>query len=249
MTNYIIADIKRVFLKKSFLTAVGIYAGIFLLMMFIYSNPTFTAEAYVEKTKSFLGFLPLLIGLAIFLSVYYDDFKSKSMQTAIGYGISRHKIVASKFAESIIISILSSLFICIIILITPMLMKLSLSKAQGLELALGVVSEILRTVGYISISAIPAFYTQHAISGTILYVLLSSRTIMLMLSMILGQDIIVTTFGDLSKYIFTQQIYSFFNAIAAGSEVKIVSLFIILIYILAPVLISAFSFNKKELEF
>lgn len=249
MTNYIIADIKRVFLKKSFITFIGIYAGIFLLMMFIYSNPTFTAGAYVLKTKSFLGFFPLLIGLAIFLSVYYDDFKSKSMQTAIGYGISRHKIVISKFTESIVISILSALSVCIIILITPMLMKLSLSKAQSAELILGVVSEILRTIGYISISAVPAFYTQNAISGTILYVLLSSKTIMLFLTIILGQDIIVNIFGNLSKYIFTQQIYSFFNVLVENSEVKILSIIIILIYMLLPVLISAFSFNKKELEF
>ena len=70
MSNYVLADIKRICHKKSFLRTIGIYIGLFCIMMFIYFNPTYTADAYVAKTTIFLGFFPLFVGLTVFLSVF-----------------------------------------------------------------------------------------------------------------------------------------------------------------------------------
>ena len=44
MCNYIGADIRRVLHKPSFLGAIGTFAGLFALAVFIYFNPTFTAS-------------------------------------------------------------------------------------------------------------------------------------------------------------------------------------------------------------
>ena len=43
------------------------------------------------------------------------------------------------------------------------------------------------------------FYTQNAVNGTIVYVLLSSRTVMLLATMILGQELFVNMIGDMTK--------------------------------------------------
>lgn len=53
MSNYVLADIKRICHKKSFLRTIGIYIGLFCIMMFIYFNPTYTADAYVAKRQYF----------------------------------------------------------------------------------------------------------------------------------------------------------------------------------------------------
>lgn len=249
MNNYISADIKRVFHKKSFIAAAGVYVGIFLFMMFIYSNPTFTADAYVAKTRNFLSFFPFLIGLALFLSVYYDDFKSKSMQTAIGYGIPRYKIVLSKFLESVILFAAIAICVLIIVLVVPAAMGLSLNAVQIIELMTGVFAEMLRAIGYVSISAVPVFYTQNAVSGIICTVLLSSKTVLIFSSMILGQNFIVNSLGDLTEYLFTIQLYSAQNAFVQSSSFSLLLLPVIAVYILLPVLLSVFCFNKKELEF
>lgn len=47
MSNYIRADIRRILRKRSFLNGVGIFAGLFAVLVFIYFNPAFTAEMYV----------------------------------------------------------------------------------------------------------------------------------------------------------------------------------------------------------
>lgn len=249
MSNYILADIKRVFHKKSFLAMSGIYAGIFLFMMFVYFNPTFTADAYIAKTKSFLGFFPLVIGLALFLTVYYDDFKSKSMQVAIGYGIPRYKVVLAKFLESVILFVLTAFCVCIIVCIVPVVMRLSLNGKQITDLILRVLVETLRAIGYVSMSAIPVFYTQNAVNGTICHVLFASKTVFILTGMILGQDFIVNTFGDLTKYILTTQLYTSQNTFIQSGSFDSNVFPVVAVYIFLPVVISIFSFHKKELEF
>lgn len=249
MNNYIFADMKRIFHKKAFLAMSGIYAGIFLLMMFVFFNPTFTADAYVAKTKTFLNFFPLFIGLASFLSIYYDDFKSKAMQIAIGYGIPRYKVVLAKFIESILLLSVIAFCVGVLALIMPLILGLSINETQTAELTFTVFAEMLRAVGYISISAIPVFYTQNAVSGTICNVLLSSRTVFILLTMILGQGFIVNTFGDLSKYLFTTQLYAARSTIVQTGNPGFALVLTVAVYVLLPVLLSAFCFNKKELEF
>lgn len=249
MRNYILADIRRIFHKKSFLAAAGIYTGLFLIMIFIYFNPSFTFAAYVSKTAAFLGFFPLLIGLIVFLSVYYDDFKSKSMQVAIGYGMPRYKVVLSKIAESILLLFVITFFIGIIILITPAILGMTLSGTQIADLISSIIVEALRTIGYICISVIPVFYTQNAVNGTILFVLLSSKTVMILLTMILGQDVLVNLAGDLTQYLYTTMLYSMQNMFVQTGTVNIMLFAALGLYIVLPVTLSVLSFRKKELEF
>ena len=228
---------------------IGTYIGLFLLMMFIYFNPTFTENAYVIKTTSFLGYFPLIIGQIVFLSVYYDDFKSKSMQVAIGYGMRRYKVVLSKIIESIILFVLSLVIIEIITMIVPVLLGLKLNGSQITEILFTLVIEMLRAIGYISISSIPVFYTQNAVNGTILYVLLSSKTIMLFLSIILGQDFIVNIFGNLTKLVYTIGLYSIRSTFMQTGIINMSIVLMIIIYVILPTIISICGFRKKELEF
>lgn len=133
MCNYIGADIRRVLHKPSFLGAIGTFAGLFALTVFIYFNPTFTAELYVTKISSFLSFFPLIVGLFVFLSVYADDFKCRSMQVAIGYGIPRGKIVLGKLLESAVLLFGVAAGMAVFVLAAPILLGLAPS-AGHLEL-------------------------------------------------------------------------------------------------------------------
>lgn len=249
MRNYILADIKRICHKKSFLATAGAYIGLFLIMIFIYFNPSFTIAAYVAKATTFLSFFPLFVGLIVFLSVYFDDFKSKSMQIAIGYGMPRYKVVLSKVVESFILLLAIIFVIGIAMLIIPAILGMTLSGAQVAELIASVVVEVLRTIGYICISAIPVFYTQNAVNGTILFVLLSSKTVMILLTMILGQDILVNLVGDLTQCLYTSMLYSTRNMFVQTGTVNVLLFVALALYIVLPVIFSVLSFRKKELEF
>ena len=92
MTNYLSADLRRILHKQSFLGSVGAFAVLFAVLVFIYFNPSFTAEMYAAKATSFLSFFPLVIGVFVFTSVYADDFKCARFSISIIFTLqSDHK--------------------------------------------------------------------------------------------------------------------------------------------------------------
>lgn len=249
MISYITADIRRFMQKQSFLGAFGSFFGLFALLVFIYFNPSFTQDMYVAKITSFLSFFPLIVGLFIFMSVYADDFKSKSMQVAIGYGIDRKKVVLSKLLESTFILMGIGLISTVMILLVPSAIGIGLNSEQRIPLVLTIASELLRTLGYISMATIPVFFTQNSVDGIIFYVLFSTKFVLISLTMILGQGFIMNTIGDLTQYLFTVQLYNAKDVLLHIGSFEVLTLFSLLLYIILPTIITMAGFEKKELEF
>lgn len=67
--------------------------------------------------------------------------------------------------------------------------------------------------------------------------------------MILGQDIIARTLGDLSRYLYTNQLYMAKAALLQNGRLEIETVIAVVLYVFVPTLISAIIFSKKELEF
>lgn len=249
MKNYISADLRRILRKQSFLAAAGVFILLFAVLVFIYFNPSFTADMYVAKVSSFLSYFPLIVGIFVFMSVYSDDFKCRSMQVAIGYGIPRNRIILAKMMESFFLLLGTSLIMGILVLFTHVALGLDPDKQQLTALILTAAAEMLRAFGYLSISTIPVFFSQEAVGGVITYVLLSSKTIYIILSMLLGQEFLVTTLGDLTRYLYTAQLYAVKASLLAGEPFLTTLAAALLIYVVIPAVIAIIGFRKKELEF
>lgn len=249
MSNYIGADIRRVLHKQSFLGALAIFAALFAGIVFVYLNPAFTADMYVAKITSFLSFFPLVVGLFIFMAVYADDFKCKSMQVAIGYGIPRGRIVLSKLLESAILLLGTAAIMSIFVIATPIVLGLAPNAQQLETLFVTILAEMLRALGYVAISTIPVFFLQNAVNGIIIYVLLASKTVYIALSMILGQEFLINMVGDLTKYLYTTQLYTAKTLLIKNESFHSVLILAVICYVIIPTVISVISFKKKELEF
>lgn len=89
MNNYISANLRRIFRKQSFLWAFRAFAGCFAIHVFTYFDPNFIAGMYFPQMTEFIDYFPLVVELLTFLSVYADNFKCRSMQIVIGYGMPR----------------------------------------------------------------------------------------------------------------------------------------------------------------
>lgn len=249
MHNCIGADLCRVLRKPSFWGAFGVFAALFALLVFICFNPAFTAEEYTAKVTSFLSFFPLIVGLFVFLSVYADDFKCKSMQVAIGYGVPRGKIVLGKLLESVLLLLGLSVVMAGLLLAAPIFLGLAHSTENLELLALGAAAEMLRTLGYIALASVPAFVSQNAVNGIIVYVLLASKTVYIVLSLLLGQEFVIDAAGDLTKYLYTSQLYAAQELFVRHEAFCGVLLLAIIGYVAVPTIVSVIAFRKKELEF
>lgn len=171
------------------------------------------------------------------------------MQIAIGYGMPRYKVVLSKITESVLLLFAAVFAAGIIILVTPAILGIALGQAEATELIAAVIVEALRAAGYICISAVPVFHTQSAVNGTILFVLLSSRTVMILLTMILGQDIFVNIAGNLTQYLYTSLLYSARSLFVQTGTVSGALFGAAALYIILPTVLSVIGFRKKELAF
>lgn len=123
-------------------------------MLFIVCTLTFNKTEYISKTDTFIEFYPLVIGFPMFLSIYYNDFKSKSMQIAIGYGISKGKVILIKSIEYVILSTISAALLCIITLVFPLFLQMSFTNIQLAEVILYTIIGTLKIIGYMSISTV-----------------------------------------------------------------------------------------------
>lgn len=198
---------------------------------------------------SFLSFFPLIIGVFVFMSVYADDFKCRSMQVAIGYGMPRSRIILVKLLESALLLLGTAVIMGILVLCTPVVLGMAPNTQQLMSLALTVAAEMFRALGYLSLSTIPVFFSQDAVGGIIVYVLLSSKTVYIVLTMILGQEFLVNTIGDLTQYLYTTQLYTVKADLIDGNLFIFPLVFALLIYIVLPTIIAIIGFRKKELEF
>lgn len=249
MSNYIAADIRRVLHKQSFLGALGAFVALFAGMVFVYFNLAFTAEMYVAKTTSFLSFFPLAAGLFVFMAVYADDFKCRSMQVAIGYGISRQRIVLGKLVESMLLLLCAAAIMGVFVMVTPGVLGLEPNARNLAVLVFTILAEMLRALGYAALASVAVFFSQNAVNGIIVYVLLASKTVYIALTIVLGQEFLVNAVGDWTKYLYTAQLYAARTLFVEGKSFYPGLILAVLWYVVLPTAISAVSFSRKELEF
>lgn len=242
MVNYIKADLYRILHKQSFFGVIGTYIALFVLLIFILFNPTFTGAMYVSKIYTFLDFFPLIIGLIIFVSLYVDDVKSNSIQIAIGYGLPRYKIILSKLLECFTLLIITSICISLLVLITPILLEITIDQSQAINLLKTIFMQMIKTISYISISQILIYHTTNSIDGMIMYLLLSTQVIYIVFNIFLEQKFIVDLCGYLNQYLLTNELYICLNQ----NFLTLRMVGIILLYILLPVILSIVVFQERE---
>lgn len=96
MLDYITADYIRIMKRVPRIIGLVLYFIAMIIFMMVRFNSTtsnWTSVSFVSATNSFIIFFSLFCGLFEFLSAISDDLKAKTMQVAIGLGISRSKLL------------------------------------------------------------------------------------------------------------------------------------------------------------
>lgn len=249
MLNYMIADIRRILKKPSFLLAVGVFMASYLLLVFIKSGPSYGSEALIQDVRTLMTWFPFMVGLPIFLSVFADDFSTKAMYVAMGFGLSRRRLLLAKLLEVFILSLFWAVLIFLMVSLLSTALGLSLSSGGLFELGLILSVEVCRLLGFTSLCLPLVFFFQGMIEGLIVYVLLSSKMLQLMLSMLLSREVVTNLVGDLSSYLLTPMIYDWQLNLLGKKEVLLPQLGLIALYLLLPFLVAMQVFEQKELEF
>lgn len=246
MSNYICADLKRIlFRAPRIILTLLIYAIMLIVVAFTYYSG-WSSINFVKNVQQYILILPILLGLVEMIAVYADDFRAKTMQVAIGLGISRAKVVLCKLIEAAVLTVVDLVVLAAIMLGVASYLKAGLSPTQSKELLITLTMAGVSIISYISVTMILMFYNQGTGLGRIIYLALSAGIINAVLSLISVIEFLEPL--HLDSYTLT----SFLEVATARWIVgtfDVKSIIGILLYLAASTGITIFLFRKRELEF
>ena len=103
MLNYILADYKRVFTRVPHIVLVVLYQAAFIgFVLFKHWRfaGTYTSVTLLDNGTAFYAtWMLVIVFLADFIQSFSFDFRAKTIQVALGIGISRRDVILAKLAQ------------------------------------------------------------------------------------------------------------------------------------------------------
>ena len=243
------ADLNRIIEK--------VLPWVLLVGAFVYMAVSIAIEIETSPDRDFfffsqvVGTFPWVLTIAGFsalLGIYADEFKSMSMITVIGRGISREKFVLTKFLDLCLMVFQMEVLTAIYIMILKGAFGTRLTFVETKYLVLLFVFGYIETVSYVTIAAIFYFLSENAAIGMFAYltfdvVIPVTLQLVLMLSN-------VSKYHPDRYYISGMIDIAFSDFIMGDIPGGMVFTFLALgIYVLCALLITTLIFRKKELNF
>jgi ABC-type transport system involved in multi-copper enzyme maturation permease subunit len=243
MRNLLRADLKRIF-------RVGlIYVG--LLLALIYISYT-VLEGVVNDgsiglingvQKSLSGApIALFIVFPTFYAVFAHELSSKSMQTVLGHGITRNKLIIAKLLDAAILLLcLYLVIITVALIVINTESAIVLSPQQQVNLIIYIILRWLRHFGYIVFSAMIMY-----ISGSTVLGIIACIAFTVVFKLVFN---IIEFFSSLSLYDYTFD--GLLDWAYTGIEVGAApwQLCPAVCYLFAALAITTYFFRRKEFDF
>ncbi len=274
MKNVIFTDMLRAQKKKSYIILMGVNALLIVVsLLFSFLLPRFssmintTAEAFPKVYSIAVSLSAFFVGIPVYSAIFTDDFKSRTMQTAIGHGTSRTKLVLARFIEVVLVLVEAYICFSIVAFICGMIAGTSVSATLIMigKMWFGGISIVVN----LSLAMMVLYLTMNPTAGLTMYILFAADVF----SMILGlldnipflKDNNISISACMPEGVFTKfQNYTFGvetqvdtiqdvvlnNTVPQDAGKAIMyGLILIGVYVVVPIIISQVSFNRKELDF
>lgn len=250
MKNLIRGDIRRILSKKSLWVAfiAALLTNIAIVMFYLYSM-NYSSINYMQGNLDGLTDIGgMVIGIAVFLAVYADDFKAMTLITIIGRGNSRGRVILAKFINSVIITVILYAVFALQIAVLTKVMGIEMLKDETLALCLGVFRGIYIAIGNITMAAIVIYATRN-----IAFSVFMMSMFYLIIPNILPYSSLLPVIGKLhiERYDYSGMCLNGLSDIILGMPLKGAATLILAfaVYVGASLAIIYAVFNKKELDF
>lgn len=242
MTKYLKSELYRILKKRSLYILLLITTVGFSSLNYIMLPSNATVEEFLQPLGMLMSLIPIIFGIYIFVTIYNDDFNNNIINSSVGFGIKRYKLVIYKLIMTLILTLIIILVLTGVFFLVGMFYKFTYSTEIIKNLLLLTLRTIVLIIGYTSISSILLYSTRKALYGIISYILLCTGAINMIVSMILSSGTIIDLIGDRTGWGFT----ILTNGIINGEYMNLIG---ITIYFVISILLSIVMFRKLELEF
>ena len=250
MRNYIRADVKRILQRSSHLFSMLLLFALYVIVLYLPNRDMqVTSVTLIASACSMLDWLAVFLGLFEMLAVFSEDFKVKTMQVAIGLGVTRNKVVICKLLGTIILLFLDCIVIILLTLATGSALGASIAPVVMMDLVLGLLIKILLAQAVVvSITMIVMFMTQSTILSLFVYILTGLGTIYLLLSFMPMFGLTWLENLNLGRLTLSYHVGAFYSRLVLGSF-DFVSFLIVIVHLAAGIIATCKLFQKSELDF
>ena len=248
MGRYMLADMRRFTRQKSRFIYVTFILALIVLMGFLSKKFKWGDSVYNLVMSYAIAAFPIVIGPTIFIALFSDDFRYKSIQQVIGRGLSRTKYVIAKFIECILINVFYMILIFGAYFLATKAFGIVIDKEEMTMITTSCLQGVIMTVGYISIAMILVFAWQNITLGLWIFFALAAGIVSTAVTLIFTFDFLPKAMQKLSNYLFSSMVNGFITALIEG-KFDIMIIPAVLIYLVLPVIISCALFKTVELDF
>ena len=219
-----------------------IYAGV---LCYTSTKTGWNSVKFLEFISFEIVVAPPLFGTVELIFVYGDDMKAKTMQQAIGRGLSRGQVLGTKILELAAVSLVDLVVLGTMQQLIGLATGIRLKNGQPLELFAYYCSIWIAMMAYGMLAGLATSLIRNAALGACIYLALSLSLVSGLLQVLFNMSFVKNL--HLSNYLLTScinmlQAQLIVNRFAAGSALGIV-IYLVIAYILALRI-----FKHKELE-
>lgn len=256
MMNYMKADLTRIFKRIPHtvlilitLAAFGLAAYIYVFVNNLLADPmlaelglTGDPNAVFNGITYIAGYAAAMFGLFELIYVFSDDLKAKTAQVAIGVGVSKAKVVVSKFLElAVLLAVDMALVMGLSVAMSGILGSM-MTAAQIGELARTLVVDMLAgNLAYSTLVFVLLFSTQSMTLAVLSFLALKFHLVSGLINM--TQYVKPLQHLNLGSYTLSTMLGK------AGASLALIPVLAVIAYIGASLLATTLIYRKKELEF
>lgn len=236
MRQLIKGDIARILRKKE----IYIFAFILYVILFAVKSKT-EVEDQIDSFESMVTIIGMLMCLVpVYLTVYGDEIRTGSMQTIIGRGMSRRKVIISKLIDCIILFTMMFIVFLLLFFVKNAIAGLALTPKQNLMAFVYVLLTCVKATAYFAVTGVFLFSSWNVAIGLTACVMLVFANV----SLVLVQTNLHIPAHD---YWIDGLMSASYNDLLIGDfPWKIILM--IAIYIIGAVIITVKIFDRKELD-
>ncbi len=250
MYNYIWADLLRS-LKRVPHIVVVLLLDLAAVGTAVYIRTTNWNSIFLMMAgEFFLKFIPIIMGIINISIIYGDDFKAKIMQTTIGNGLSREKVIGSKLIETALLSVLDLLEMTLFFLLIACVMGAGFNGKNVAELFKVMLVCVLQCVAYTSLVQWVIFFRQGVGIANMVYLAASVGLFDAIIEAVLSIEAVEAVVGrfHLANFLLGRMVEAASSKLILGT-VDLRAFVGIAVYTAIGILIAFQAFKKRELEF
>ena len=170
MIHYIKADFYRIFKRiPRYIILVLLFAAAAAAMLSVADGST--PYQILDLLTKYAAFICAVFAIVEYIYVYNDDFKAKTLQIAIGRGITRSGVILTKWIETTILCVMDFLILMAIILICSAIRGAVFGGEAAADVIIIMLTSLMKSVTAVGFTMIFTFLSQNATLGTLVFIL------------------------------------------------------------------------------